>query len=735
VSARLAVGALLVTAAVVGVTTRGAGAQTEPEGDVALRLDDVSFAVAENEPITLDLTVLGGVADVIPVTTTSTTTTTTTTVPPRRSRTTTTEAESVPAAEAEAEAATIVVKVHLPIDERGEVAEALDGQPTDDYDDVEFPLASVLDASGPEPRVALSVPTSAGLASDETLTMRVAGLYPISVELHVGGDTVASHVTIVERTAADAAPSFDVSIVATTPGAGPDPDADAVTRARDDLTAMAALGAATDDAITYSIPPALLRRVIGDDDELAERLRTALADDEAVAVPIYEFDPSSAVEIDEIGAFTDYLRDGEDLLDRLLPSTPARRATWIVDRPLSAPAADALRDLGYRMLLLDDELYLELDGNIGGFTDSTLVLGVELDSDGTLPALVTSEWGPLLDRERPAGDTSSPADRAVRVVAELLALRAAFDPDLQRAAVLAASDFGVPDADTVAALSRFVEQSPELRMVPLSALPGTTDQIRPNDRPLVVALPPTAGPDLTARAEDLENARIRAASAASMLPPDDPRPDVWDAELDTLLSTGLDDDEADAAMDAVVAQSDAVRSAVQPPPSFTFTLTGRTDKLRLRIGNDAAVALRVVVRPSSPKLEFLGGEQLVDLAPQSITNVEFDVEALSNGTSPVTVELRTPLGETLFEPIVLTAHVNALSGLGQVITGGALLVLLAWWASHLRRNRVRRRRAVPPAPTPTFDSPDGNGDGPPLSPDAAEATAVVPPAADSVTDP
>ena len=45
----------------------------------------------------------------------------------------------------------------------------------------------------------------------------------------------------------------------------------------------------------------------------------------------------------------------------------------------------------------------------------------------------------------------------------------------------------------------------------------------------------------------------------------------------------------------------------------------------------------------------------------------------------------TPSGSLVGEPIVLTARVNALSGLGQLLTGAALLVLATWWFSHFRR--------------------------------------------------
>jgi hypothetical protein len=106
----------------------------------------------------------------------------------------------------------------------------------------------------------------------------------------------------------------------------------------------------------------------------------------------------------------------------------------------------------------------------------------------------------------------------------------------------------------------------------------------------------------------------------------------------------------------------------------------------------------------------------VDLAPSGNTEIELPVVARSNGTSSVEIELLTPeFGQTVAGPAVLTARVNALTGLGQVITGGAVLVLLSWWFGHFRRRRRRRlegnggRNGKPAAPD--------------VSPDAAEAIA------------
>jgi hypothetical protein len=209
--------------------------------------------------------------------------------------------------------------------------------------------------------------------------------------------------------------------------------------------------------------------------------------------------------------------------------------------------------------------------------------------------------------------------------------------------------------------------------------------------------------------------RLSADSAASMLT-DDARAEAWAQQLDTLLSTGLDDAAVDATLERISAEADAVRESVAAPAPFTFTLTGRESVLRLNLRNDADEPRRVIVRASSPKLAFPDGDVEVDLAPSGNTEVELRVVARSNGTSSVEVELLTPtLGQTVDGPVVLTARVNALTGLGQVITGGAVLVLLSWWFGHLRRRRRERLRRTTARrdAEPVAD----------LSPDAAEAVA------------
>jgi hypothetical protein len=51
----------------------------------------------------------------------------------------------------------------------------------------------------------------------------------------------------------------------------------------------------------------------------------------------------------------------------------------------------------------------------------------------------------------------------------------------------------------------------------------------------------------------------------------------------------------------------------------------------------------------------------------------------------------TPAGDPLGDVVDLTARVTALTGLGQVLTGGLIAIILTWWFSHWRS---RRRAAL-----------------------------------------
>jgi hypothetical protein len=724
---RSAVALGVATVALAGAWGAGApgeaGAPSQASGELTLELTTPAFTVAADTPWRPVFTVSGEIPDVIPPTTTTAPTTTRPSGRPNR------PGRPAPAPAPTVDA-TLRVVLYRSLDDRGELAEAVAGDPPNQIDSVDLPLTGAIRESDGVTTLAVDAPTSTELFVSDALTMRIAGLYPIGVEVRVDDEVVAEHLTFVERLPIDDEPTrpINVAVVAATPDPGPAPTASELADGRRDLEAIAEVATRAAGPVSVVIPPVLVADV-APDSALGVTLADALQGDELLPLPADQLDPSAAVAVNEAATFTRELREGEDVLAAALPSAPTRRSAWVVTAPISTAAAAELRNLGFQLLVLDGDTYAALDGNIGGYQDPSLAAEADLGDGFTLPALVVSPAGRLLDTDYVRSAGLTPNDAAVQLLAEVVTMRRELGAEPRRSVVLATPTIGVPDPDVVAAFTSLAASVPDVELAPLSALPGATDTMVLDGRPVSLTLPSVAGTDLGERLRRITLTRLSADSAGSMMTDDAPA-DAWRSELDTLLSTGLDDATVDAALERISAQAEEVRRSVTAPAPFTFTLTGRESVLRLNIRNDSPEPRIVIVRARSPKLTFPEGDEEVVLEPSGNTEVEMPVVARSNGTSSVEVELLTPtLGQTVDGPVVLTARVNALTGLGQVITGGAVLVLVSWWFGHFRRrrrerlNHVARTLEVAPAVE--------------VSPDAAEAVAEPHPgtaAATSVPD-
>jgi hypothetical protein len=658
-------------------------------------------------------------------------------------------AEPDPAPEPEPEPTVdVYVVAHEPIELRDFVLPTLEGQLPDAVDSARYDLADLVDRETPASSAAgtpllLDVTTSATTVDRESvLELPVPGLYPLSIELRQDGRLLERYITMAERTPAIDPPArrtgtFDLSILATVADPGPEPDPLDLVDARSRLLELAQLGEDLEAPITVGIPP-VVAEAIRDDEDLVDRLRAALDGDESIAMPALELDPSSAMAADLVETYTRLLRDGEDVLREVLPGTPARRTTWVVDRDLSTAGATMLRDLGMQLLVVPEERYVGLEGSLPGLTDTSMVLDGTLTSGAPMAVSVVDPVSALLDPERATGRT--PLEDGVAAFALLAATRLQLGP-ANRSVVLTTPELGIPDADVLAVIERFAAEHPVIGTRPLSFVPGSTDVMQLFGEPLTLTFPATAGPDLTARVTLLEATRVRAASTASMLPDDDPRPSAWTAELDTLISTGFDDEEVAARTAALETEFAELRADVVPPDPFTFVLTGRESEIRLRVTNEGITPLRIAVSATSDKLDFPAGTLVVTLDPLSITEVIVPVTVRSNGTFPVTVQFATPAGEPLAGPVPLTGRANFITGLGQLLTGAAVLVLASWWFSHLRARRrerleraERRARAGHPSRPLAAGGDNGSGsldDADLVSPDAAEAGSTVDTALDA----
>lgn len=601
--------------------------------------------------------------------------------------------------------AVVTVASHEAVSTRAGVTEVLGGGPGRQLDAVQLEDdAAALRIDG---TWQLEVPTEIDTRTRAALRFPEAALYPISVRVEVGGEPVAELVSIVHRLAVpDDAPSpgaMRVAVVAELRNPvtlGTDGTVERAASATADVQALASLLEASAVPLSVTAEPALLSALsspTSDDASRAAvgRLGIQLPSHEVLSRPSLPLDPSAAAAAGQRDLYTEWLRDGEDLLATTLSSSPSR-STVLVDAPLSTAGAALLRDLGARLFVLPWQQYTALDGAIGAYTDLTRLVRVDV-GDGVSVDAVVVDHGPLTNLTA-NGSSSTSTVTAIAAVADLLAARQEIvdrDEDPGRHGItLGLPDLGVPSSEGFAEFTGLLAETPGLEPSTVDELGVRTDVQLVGGQPVTVQLPPTVTSDLTARVSTVAQLRLDGRATASMLPSGDARPARWERLTSILPTSALTDEQVATIATALDEEFTAVRGAVQVPSGFGFTLTGRSGTIPVSLYNSSDAPLEVTVQMTSSKLTFPDGPLTVVLEPQTYTEVRIAITARSNGSIPATLLVTTPEGRVPLAPAVpLTAKVNALNGLGNLITGAAGLVLLTWWGRHVRRSRRQRIEA------------------------------------------
>jgi hypothetical protein len=131
-----------------------------------------------------------------------------------------------------------------------------------------------------------------------------------------------------------------------------------------------------------------------------------------------------------------------------------------------------------------------------------------------------------------------------------------------------------------------------------------------------------------------------------------------------------------------------IASKVQAPASKSVTLTSRRANIPLSIENSSHQTVKVRVTLASQKLEFpRGSDRLLVLPPGENRTEFFDVDARASGTFPVQVTWSSPDRGIDLQRARYTVRSSVVSGVGLILTIGAVLFLAVWWLAHWRRNR------------------------------------------------
>lgn len=548
-------------------------------------------------------------------------------------------------------------------------------------DSVSYPLARLSTIGAGV--VAADVPFRTSTESASSITMRFAGVYPLTVRVtDAGGDVLARSMTFLNRRSSDdVGPMVQATVLArlsTEPSVRTDGLVEIQQDTRSAVRRFITFLDSAPDNVTVSVQPetvaALAASIEPIDVQLFGDLRTQLRQRTVMTAAFADTDPSLMAARGLGDEFIEQVRLGERTLDRHLPGVTIRRGMWLALRRLDSRGVGLLRDAGVNTVLFTGDAQDELPTS----QPIDRVTAVSPDSGADMPVIAVDR---LLAAHLSAPN-AHPEQTAHRVVAEALVTRdemLAGGTDPSRVRLVLGSPEGLLNDDaSLLAVARILRSTPGFDPSDMSV----GQSIAEGDP--VISLPARLPRPSDGLTNTLRSLRARLDAVLSMVSESDPQRDSWRAMLGLATATsGSPKTYADALRSSLQSTLDAV--TVTTPESIN--LSSRTGTVRFQVRNNSPHQLTVRVRLTSAKLDIDRRTLRVDLAPGTTTEVKFMATTRTNGRFPVVVRILTPEGNVDVVPsVTFTARVSALAGLGQLVSITFLLMLLAWWWSHRRRS-------------------------------------------------
>ena len=357
---------------------------------------------------------------------------------------------------------------------------------------------------------------------------------------------------------------------------------------------------------------------------------------------------------------------------------------WLADDAITSSAittegVDLLKSQGVERLIMTDDSYAGGAPHDGLDDTQPGLFAIEATS---LPVIITGAVGEIAPRPDVALE-----DQAVLFVARIMQLRRE-QPELARSVVFSAPDLTIPDVETVQAIERLLSSDPTVEFMRVSELP---DQITANRAIVTPAVPQV---DLAQRQLTADALQVLIDDTGSMLNENHESVAQWNALINDLFDQRGNGQYVVDTIDVVTNETSAVRQWVSVPMSGTVNLTGRDTPLPLVVENTGPEPLQVLIRLNAPRL-VVPDEPLATTLPPGVSSVQVPVEARSNGSFDVEVEVLSPAGTPVVSGVTIVAKAMTLSGFGRLFGFGLILVLISWWVSHLRRQRQRKVAATP----------------------------------------
>jgi len=387
---------------------------------------------------------------------------------------------------------------------------------------------------------------------------------------------------------------------------------------------------------------------------------------------------------------------GRDVTNQVLRA-PVDTDTWISDDTVDDNTLGGLDRLGIRRVVVPDSVLAPLRRQV------TLARPFVLEArDGVTQEAAAGDEGLAAHFTSRA----QPALLAHRFLAEAAVLYLD-EPAAARGVVAVIPRTWTPDQGALREILTGLAQIPVLQPMTLDDYFAQVDIARDSRNvPLVRRLSPKerSAAGIEDVAADIRAVRKRLVGFDGVVDPANPLRGGLGERLLVAESSDLRTASARSAYLRVVRRSlDGALHGIQMPRGRTVTLTARRAQIPLTFRNQTGYPVHAFVTLRADKLAFEDAAgRRVDLVRPNTTE-RFSVRARTSGTFPVRVRLESPDGSLLIGTTTITVRSTATSGVGILLSVGAGLFLVLWWARHWVRGRRTIGLAVaegPEAPSP-----------------------------------
>ena len=534
-----------------------------------------------------------------------------------------------------------------------------------------------------------------------TLPSLRMGVYPVTIDLvdTDSDDSVASLVTHLVRV-----PNADVEVplsvawvqrYGTRPALQPDGSVVLDDDALDELRAVAAQLDGDVPLTVTPTPETIAALATLDEGQTVTALAELLARHQVVSSPFVDIDVSALVAAGREEDVSRQRSEGDRVLDDTLGIAGDNR-TWALGGVVTAAAIDVLERLGVRQVVLDEDALVPLDADATSGLTLTRPFSVAGRGSTELAAFAVD---PGIAAHFDGRDEVLAAHH---LLADLAVLQLD-SPGLARGALVRPPREWELSEVFVSTVLANLATSPLLEPVTVD---GLFDAVEPltdgDDEPVVRELADVEVPALGFNPASIDRARNEMLAFESLL---EDRTNAALPLLDRLLlvaeSRDLQPDRRRSYIESATALIAEATSKVRVLGERTYRLTAREGTIPLTLVNDNPYDVRVEVELASDKLTFTGGadggssaRHEVLLGANKTTTEAIPVKARTSGTFSLRVTVRSPDGRLQLGVTRFTITSTVASGIGVLLSVGAALFLLLWWARHWRTVR-RSRRLVP----------------------------------------